>query len=189
MANKTKEQELQEEQLEREDTQEQASDLGEQEQQDPEVAELKKQLEEALAQVEEYKDGWQRSRAEFANYKKRIERERSQIYQNAAGEIIKRFLDIADDLQRALDNRPQEGEGAVWADGIELIYRKLLTIIENEGITPMETEGQTFDPNLHEAISLEDSPDHESGEIIEVLKKGYMLGDRVLRPATVRVAS
>lgn len=154
-----------------------------------EVRALREQLAQAQALADEYKDGWQRARAEFANYRKRIERERSEVYQQAAAEIIKRYLDIADDLARALENRPQEGEGASWADGIEMIYQKLLKIMENEGVSPMDLEGKIFDPNQHEAISLEDSPDHESGEIIEVVKPGYLLGDRVLRPATVRVAS
>jgi len=140
-------------------------------------------------QAEEYMDGWQRARAEFANYKKRVERERAQVYQNAKADVIKRYLDVIDDMQRALENRPEDGDGAVWAEGIDLIYRKLVSTIENEGVTRMETDGKVFDPNLHEAISLEKSPDHESGEIIDVVKQGYMIGDRVLRPASVRVAS
>ena len=93
-----------------------------------------------------------------------------------------------DDLELALKNRPQEGEGASWADGVELVYRKFSSILETEGVTPIETDGQYFDPTLHEAITNEDNPDFESGQIIEVLKRGYFIGDRVLRPATVRVA-
>lgn len=157
--------------------------------QEIDVESLLAEIEELKNQVEEYKDGWQRSRAEFANYKKRVEREREQIYQNTKGELIKRYLDIGDDLLRALNNRPVNGEGALWAEGIELVYRKLLAKFESEGVTLMETDNKLFDPNLHEAISLEDSSDHESGEIIEVLNPGYYLGDKVLRPATVRVAS
>jgi molecular chaperone GrpE len=136
----------------------------------------------------EYLDGWQRSRADFANYKKRIEREQEQVYQNAAGSIIKRYLDVLDDLERALKNRPQSGEGAAWAAGIELIYRKLSSLLENEGVKAMQAEGEYFDPNLHEAITQEDNQDYESGQIIEVIQQGYLLGDRVLRPAQVRIA-
>ena len=153
-----------------------------------EIEELSRELNEARSKSDEYLDGWQRALAEFSNYRKRVERERDQVQQSAAGNIIRRFLDIVDDLDRALKNRPQEGEGAVWADGIELIYRKLLTILESEGVRPMEAAGQPFDPNLHEAISLEPSETHESGEVIEVIQNGYLLGDRVLRPARVRVA-
>jgi molecular chaperone GrpE len=152
------------------------------------VSILKNELAETQAKANEYLDGWQRARADFSNYKKRVEREQSQIYQNAAGSILKRYLGIVDDLERALKNRPQDGDGAAWAEGIELIYRKLLSILESEGIQPMEAEGQPFDPNLHEAIMSEESDEHESGQIIEVLQQGYMLGDKVLRPAMVRVA-
>ena len=149
---------------------------------------LQGELAEARLKANEYLDGWQRSRAEFANFKKRIEREQEQVYQTAAGAIIKRYLGVLDDLERALKNRPQDGEGAAWAEGIELIYRKLLAILESEGVKPMQPEGQMFDPNLHEAILSEDSDHHESGQIIEVLQPGYLLGEKVLRPAMVRVA-
>jgi len=152
------------------------------------LAVLQQSLADSQGKANEYLDGWQRSRADFANYKKRIEREQSQVYQSAAGSILKRQLEVLDDLDRALRNRPQEGDGALWAAGIELVYRKLTSIMENEGVKVMQAEGQSFDPNLHEAISSEESPNHDSGQIIEVLQKGYLLGDRVLRPALVRVA-
>lgn len=140
------------------------------------------------AKANEYLDGWQRSRADFANYKKRIEREQGEIYQRTAGSILKRHLEIIDDLERALRNRPGEGDGASWSEGIDLVYRKLTNILESEGVKAMQTEGQMFDPNLHEAISSEDSPNHQSGEIIEAVQRGYLLGEKVLRPALVRVA-
>lgn len=153
-----------------------------------EVSELQEQLADARAKADEYLDGWQRARAEFANYKKRVEREQSQIYQQAAGSIIKRYLEVLDDFERALKNRPTEGDGAAWADGIELIYQKFLNILKSEGVQQMDSEGKQFDPNFHEAITLEDSDQHESGQIIEVLQQGYLLGEKILRPAVVRVA-
>lgn len=153
-----------------------------------ELATLQQSLADSQGKANEYLDGWQRARADFANYKKRIEREQSLVYQNAAGSVLKRQLEVLDDIDRALRNRPQEGDGALWAAGIELVYRKLTSIMENEGVKLMQAEGQSFDPNLHEAISSEESPNHDSGQIIEVLQKGYLLGDRVLRPALVRVA-
>jgi len=152
------------------------------------LAALQKELDECRAKTDEYLDGWQRSRAEFANYKKRIERDQVQAYQTAAGSVIKQFLDVLDDLDRALKSRPVEGEGAVWAAGIDLIYRKLVTILDGQGVKIMETEGQYFDPNLHDALTSEDCSEMESGQIISVVQQGYMLGDRVLRPARVRVA-
>lgn len=164
-----------------------AAQLAGEEQLD-EVALLKQEIEQLRQKNDEYLDGWQRERAEFANYRKRIEREREQLKMNLAGDIVKRYLDVIDDLERALKNRPKDGEGATWAEGIELIYRKMLAILEAEGVQPMQAEGEAFDPNRHEAISHEASPDHESGQIIEVVKNGYLLGERVLRPALVRVA-
>ncbi|OGO35315.1 MAG: nucleotide exchange factor GrpE [Chloroflexi bacterium RBG_16_57_11] len=152
------------------------------------LAELQSELLATQSRADEYLEGWQRARADFANYKKRVERDQGQTYQNAAASILKRYLSIVDDLERALKTHPLDGDGAAWAEGIELIYRKLLTILESEGIQPMEADGVQFDPNLHEAIMSDDSEQHESGQVIEVLQQGYYLGDRVLRPAMVRVA-
>ena len=149
---------------------------------------LQRELAEARSKVDEYLDGWQRSRAEFSNYKKRVERDASQTYQQAAGSVLRQFLGVADDLDRALKNRPHKGEGAVWSKGIELIYRKLLSALEAEGVTPIQALGEQFDPAFHEAIMSEESNEHESGQIIEIVEQGYMLGDRILRPARVRVA-
>ena len=149
---------------------------------------LQQELTKARSEAAEYLEGWQRARAEFANYKKRVERDQALVYQNAASSVIRRYVDIIDDLERALKNRPQEGEGLSWAGGVELIYRKFLAILESEGVTQTDPTGEMFDPNLHEAVTSEDSPNHESGEIIEVLQKGYLIGDRILRPAMVRVA-
>jgi molecular chaperone GrpE len=152
------------------------------------ITSLQAELAEAQAKVNEYLDGWQRSRAEFSNFRKRMERDQATASQVAAGNIIKRFLDVVDDLDRALKNRPQDVEGSNWAGGIDLIYHKLLTNLETEGVQVIQADGQFFDPTLHEAISHEDSPEIESGKVISVVQQGYILGDRVLRPARVRVA-
>lgn len=153
-----------------------------------ELQALQQALDASQAKADEYLDGWQRARAEFANYKKRVERDQAQIYQNAVGTVVKRYLAVVDDLERALQTRPQEGEGAAWSAGIELIYRKMLAALDADDIKAMQAEGQMFDPLLHEAVMQEPSPDHQSGQIIEVLQKGYLIGERVLRPAMVRVA-
>jgi molecular chaperone GrpE len=150
-----------------------------------ELETLRQQLSDAQAQAAEYKDGWQRAVADFSNYRKRLDRENAEIYQNAVGEIIKRYLPILDDLERALATRPED---LPWAEGIELIYRKLQAILEAEGLKRIEAENRLFDPNFHEAISQEPNPDFESGKIIAVVQNGYMLGERVIRPALVRVA-
>lgn len=146
---------------------------------------LKKQLDENQAQTAEYKDGWQRAVADFQNYRKRVERENGEVYQNAVAGIIKRYLPILDDLERALQSRPDD---LAWVEGIELIYRKLKAILEAEGLKRIEAEGQMFDPNMHEAISQEPAEGYESGQVIAIVQNGYMLGERVIRPAVVRVA-
>ncbi len=153
-----------------------------------ENAVLREEIEALQKQSEEYLDGWQRERAEFANYKRRVEREREQLQHNIAGNIIRRYLEILDDLERVLQNQPADDEGAAWTEGIELVYRKFLTALEAEGVVPMKIANQHFDPNMHEAISQEPSENLESGQIIEVVRNGYMIGERVLRPASVRVA-
>jgi molecular chaperone GrpE len=149
---------------------------------------LQTDLEKTRAQSSDYFEGWQRERADFSNYKKRVDRDAAGAQQNALASVVKKYLVILDDLERALKTRPANGEGAAWADGIELISRKLSTLLEQEGVRRMEAERESFDPRRHEAIIQEDSPDHASGQIIEVVQQGYLLGDRVLRPALVRVA-
>jgi molecular chaperone GrpE len=138
--------------------------------------------------VDEYLDGWQRSRAEFANYKKRTEREREELRAKIKGEILIRYLDVFDDLDRALLDIPTDNENKAWVEGIELIHLKLSAILEAEGVEQIQAEGEIFDPNFHEAISYEDTDEHQDGQVIEVIKQGYKLGDHVLRPAVVRVA-
>ena len=151
----------------------------------PSLVELQEQLAEARSQAAEYKDGWQRSAADFQNYRRRIEAEKADTYQTAVGSIIKRYLPVLDDMERAMEARPA---ALPWADGIELIHRKLQSILEAEGIKRIEAVGQKFDPNFHEAASQEPSQGVESGTVIGVIRNGYMLEGRVIRPAMVRVA-
>ncbi len=153
-----------------------------------EIALLQQKLTEAEEKAAENLDGWQRALADFSNYKKRLERERAAMREETLGHLVLRYLEVVDDLERALENRPPEGDGAVWSEGIELIYRKLKTFLEHEGIMAIEAEGHEFDPTAHEAISQEPSENHKSGQVIQVVQTGYKLKDRVLRPARVRVA-
>jgi molecular chaperone GrpE len=150
-----------------------------------EVEALKRQLEETEAKVSEFKDSWLRSQAEFQNYKRRIERDNELVKVSMKGDIIKKILPLLDDLERALQNRAVDD---LWASGIELIARKFQNIIESEGVKRIEAEGAEFDPNFHEAISNEPSDEVESGHVIAVVQNGYMFGERVIRPALVRVA-
>jgi molecular chaperone GrpE len=149
---------------------------------------MAQELEKAKMQANEYLDGWQRERADFTNYRKRIERDQIQLTQNITGNLVKKYLVILDDIDRAMKNRPTQGEAAAWAEGIELIQRKLQNVLEVEGVQPIDAAGKEFDPRYHEAVTHEENPDHPSGHVIEVLQNGYILGDRVIRPAQVRVA-
>lgn len=153
-----------------------------------EIEQLRAELAAVQANAGEYLDSWQRVLADFTNYKRRVDRDQLQIAQNTTGNAVRRYLDIADDLERALKKRPQDGDGATWAQGIDLIYRKLLNAFEADGVLMIEAEGQFFDPNLHEAITQEESTEHESGQVIGIVQPGYRLGERILRPAKVRVA-
>lgn len=150
-----------------------------------EVEALTVKLKEAEAQASEFKDGWARSQAEFQNYRKRVERDNELMYANMKGDIIKKVLPALDDLERALQNRPAED---AWANGIELIARKLQNILDGENVKRIEAKGAAFDPNFHEAISHEPADGVESGHVIDVVQNGYILGERVIRPALVRVA-
>ncbi|MCD6426053.1 MAG: nucleotide exchange factor GrpE [Anaerolineales bacterium] len=164
-------------------------EFNEDESEEDPVEVLQAELGEMTTKAEEYLDGWQRARAEFANYKKRVLRENTDIRQMARGQVIKLYLDIADDLERALQEKPESGEGETWADGIEIIFQKLRSRLDAEGIKPMNPLGEEFDPNIHEALMKEESEEYESGQIIEVMQEGYWIGDKVLRPALVRVAA
>src|SRR3990172_12522 len=145
-----------------------------------EIESLKRQLAGAESKTSEYKDSWLRSQAEFQNYRKRIERDNEMTYLSMKGDIIKKVLPALDDLERALQNRRADDP---WANGIELITRKLQTIMEGEGVKQIEAEGMVFNPNFHEAISHEPAENVASGHVIEVVQNGYMFGERVIRPA------
>ncbi len=150
-----------------------------------EIEALKRQLEEAKAQLAESKDGWQRSVADFQNYRKRMERDNESLRASMKGDLIKKVLPVLDDLERALQNRPADNG---WANGIELVVRKFQNILDSEGIKRIDAKGAAFDPTFHEAISHESSTEVASGHVIDVVQTGYMIGERVIRPALVRVA-
>lgn len=150
---------------------------------------LQQELAQAKALAGEYLDGWQRSRADFLNYKKRVERDMESAYTQAAASILTRQLPVLDDLERALKERPTNEEIDPWIGGIGLIYRKLLAILETEGVETIEAQGEMFDPTLHEAVTFEKNDGFREGQVIDVLERGYRIGEKVLRPAKVRVAS
>ena len=155
----------------------------------PEGVNLLGALIEAQKEAAANKDGWQRARAEFANYKKRVDRERSEIFQRASLDTLKALLPIIDDFDRAFENMPEDIGEHAWVGGMSMIRRKFATILEAYAIESIDPTGEAFDPMLHQAIGTEDSDDVESGNVTETLQKGYRAGDAVLRLALVKVAS
>lgn len=150
------------------------------------------QLNEAQALAAEYLDGWQRARAELANFKRRTEAQRAEMVVNASQNLLQQLLPALDDLQLALEKAPTGeancSEWGEWRDGVALVAHKFAAVLDRVGVVPIEVDGQEFDPTVHEAISYEEHPDLESGQIIAQVRQGYMLGERVLRAAMVRVA-
>lgn len=145
------------------------------------VAELQKQR-------DQYYDRLLRKTAEFDNYRKRIERERVQQAEAAASDLLAELLPLVDDLERAL-NADAGSEGAeAYRRGVELIHRHLLELLRKRGVRPIEALGADFDPHFHQAVSHEPAEGRREGEVIEEFRRGYMLGDRLLRPAMVKVA-
>jgi len=147
-----------------------------------------KEIDHLNQKADEFSDGWQRERAEFTNYRKRMGRDLDAQKVNNKVEIIKKYLAVKDDLERALKNMPASLTDEPWIDGIQLINQKLSNLLDGEGVQPIPAEGLAFDPALHEAISHEDNLEVESGFIIEVVQQGYTIGERVIRPSQVRVA-
>jgi molecular chaperone GrpE len=135
---------------------------------------------------DDFKDRWLRKGAEFDNYRKRIERERREQGDQAVVELLQELLLVVDDFDRALTVHGDEG--GAYRKGVELIHGKLHDLLRKQGVKAMDVLGADFDPNVHMAVMHEESPDHREGEVIGELQKGYMLNDRLLRPAMVKVA-
>ena len=144
----------------------------------------KAQLEEEKKKAEGYLANWQRTAADFQNYKRRTEQERQEVALLANAALVINILPVLDDLERALRNVEAPLAGLTWVDGIRLIHRKLQAILEASGVKEIKTEGQDFDPRYHEATMFGDG---EEGKVVSEVQRGYMLGDRVLRPAMVVV--
>jgi molecular chaperone GrpE len=136
---------------------------------------------------DEYYDRLLRKTAEFDNYRKRVDRERREMAQQVAGDLFELLLPIVDDFERAL--QVEAGPNAEsYRKGVELIYKQLQDLLARRGVKPVEAVGREFDPRVHQAITYESSPGHAEGEVIEEVRRGYTLGERLLRPAMVKVA-
>jgi molecular chaperone GrpE len=154
------------------------------------IEELKADLEASKAKADEFLAGLQRERAEFTNFRRRTSEEREAMLGLADEDLIRKVLAIADDFDLAIDNKPAELAGHAWVDGVTAIDRKLRALLDSEGVREVEAEpGKHFDPRQHEAIVTIPGTGRPEGEIVEVIRRGYKLRDRVLRPALVAVAT
>ena len=155
----------------------------------PEGANLLQMLIEAQKEAKTNEDGWQRARAEFANYKKRTAKEQSSAFQRGQLDALISLLTIIDDFDRAFESVPDEICDDPWIGGVSMIQRKFNNLLEQYEVEAIDPTGGPFDPNLHQAIGAEDSDEVESGCVIETLQKGYRAGEQVLRLALVKVAN
>lgn len=154
-----------------------------------ELDKLNKELETLRAESQTNLDGWQRSRAEFTNYKRRTQQQLADSRQNGALNALGKILPAIDDFERALDNIPDDLKEHSWTSGTALIFKNIQKILDEYDIEVLDPVGEEFDPMMHEAIGMDDSSDYESGIVTMTLQKGYKSGDKVLRPAIVRVAN
>ncbi len=148
------------------------------------------ELASARAEAVDFKDRWLRAAAESQNIRRRGERERAELIVGANERLLQRILPVVDDFDLAFAHVPADltEQDQNWVDGFTLIQRKLQTVLTSEGVTAIETAGMTFDPTRHEAVTYEVAEGYTENQIIDEVRKGYLLGDRVLRPAMVRVA-
>ena len=144
--------------------------------------------EEIRRERDEYYDLLLRKTAELDNYRKRTERQRADLERAAASDLLTDLLPLLDDLERALGIDVAESDASAYREGVTLIHRAFLEILEKRGVEPVEVVGTDFDPHVHEAVATETSDAYRDGEIIEEIRRGYTLRGRLLRPAMVKVA-
>jgi molecular chaperone GrpE len=145
----------------------------------------KSDLAAVTAERDNYLDQLQRSVAEFANYRRRVEQERLRARELATRGILSQLLPVIDDLQRALASVPDDQAATSWVQGVQYIEKKLTALLEREGVSQIDATGQPFDPAFHEAVATEDGS--TQNVVVEVYQPGYKLGEQVLRPAMVKV--
>ena len=144
------------------------------------------ELDEVIRERDAHYDRLLRVTAEFDNYRKRTERERRELIEQAAGDLLGDLLPVVDDLERALAADTQDGD--TYRRGVEIIHKQLLDIMARRGVAPIEAVGTDFDPTLHQAVAHEPGDGHRDGEVVEELRRGYTLRQRLLRPSMVKVA-
>ena len=155
---------------------------------DEDVALMREQLEEALREKDQFRALAQRSQADLINYRHRASEEQESLRLNANSQIILKFLSALDDLDRALRLVPEDAVATGWLEGLLLVQRNIESVLNSEGVTKVEAEGQVFEPWMHEAVFYEETPDSQEGIVTKVVRDGYKLHDKVLRAAQVVVS-
>src|SRR5690349_7708639 len=161
---------------------------GEQQDAHKRIAELELLLGAEQRKSEEYLDGLRRSQADFINYKRRSAQEQQEARVAAQAAVIERLLPVLDDLGRALDSAPAEFADQSWVEGILLVRRRLFSTLEQMGVRQVGKVGEAFDPNVHDALMTQSGTGSPMGTVVQVTRSGYVLGDRIIRPAQVIVA-
>ena len=157
--------------------------------QDP-IAQLQTQIDGLTAERAALYDKLMRRQAEFENYRKRVERERGELYQHGRDDVLLQFLPVVDNFERALSSlESSEGDAEALRHGVELIHKQFKDALSKFGLEAVEAVGQTFDPHVHEAVTTEATDKHKENTVIQEFQRGYRIGDRLLRPAKVKVAS
>lgn len=162
-----------------EDVQEQAA--GDQDQV------LEAETEKLKAEIEEHKQRLLRTQADYDNFRRRTVKEKEELGKYASAKLITELLPVIDNFERALGSVPDVPEAASYAKGVDMIFRQLEGVLKAEGLVPMESVGTPFNPEYHQAIMQVESDEYEEGDVVEEVQKGYMLKDKVLRPAMVKV--
>ena len=157
--------------------------------QEPKEQRLLKELEEQRKTAEEYYQRYLRSQADFDNYRKRTLKEKEELVQYASMKLVGELLPVLDNFERAIASSKENKDFDALAKGVDMIFRQFEQVLAREGLKPIEAVGRPFDPEFHQAIMQVESEDHEEGTVVEEVQKGYMLKDKVLRPAMVKVST
>ena len=170
----SKESEIEESKADEKEVKEESSDAAKPDKKDEQIAELK--------------DKVMRQMAEFDNYRKRSEKEKSQMFETGVKSTVEKILPVIDNFERGLAAIPEEEKGSSFAEGMDKIYKQMMTVFDEMGIKPIEAVGKEFDPNLHNAVMQVESEEYESGMVAQELQKGYMFHETVLRHSMVGVS-
>ena len=148
---------------------------------------LQARIQQLEQEASSLRDQYLRAAADLKNFKRRTEEDRGNLIRNATAGLIMKVLPVVDDLDLAMQHVPAEIAGTPWFNGLQGVQRKLQTVLETEGVKPIEAQGQRFDPNFHDAVMHEDAGADQAGKVTADLRKGYTLHDRVIRPTMVKV--